>query len=87
MPGPTRAQDYPSRPITLVVPLSAGGPLDLVARIIAEKLSDRFKQPVLIENRLGAGGSIGAQSVAKAKPDGHTMLFVLSGTMVVTPQL
>jgi len=84
---PAAAQDYPNRPITIVVPLAAGGPLDLVARTMAEKLSAQLKQPVLIENRLGAGGSIGAEAVSRAKPDGHTLLFVLSGTMVVTPQL
>ncbi len=72
------AQTFPSRPITLVVPFAAGGGTDSIARDIAKLMSDRLGQPVVIENRGGAGGSLGADTVAKAKADGHTLLFATS---------
>ena len=72
------AQAFPSRPITLVVPFAAGGGTDSIARDMAKLMSDRLGQPVLVENRGGAGGSLGADAVAKAKPDGHTLLFATS---------
>jgi tripartite-type tricarboxylate transporter receptor subunit TctC len=71
-----RAEAYPSRPITLVVPVAAGGGVDTAARILAEKLQQTLKQPVIVENRPGAGSVIGASSVAKSKPDGHTLLLM-----------
>jgi len=75
----TRAQDYPSGPLRIVVPFQAGGSTDMVARTLAQKLKDRFNQPVVVENRAGANGTIGAALVAKSPPDGHTMLLVQSG--------
>lgn len=66
---------YPTRPVTLVVGFAPGGGVDLMARYFARKLSDRLGQPVIVENKAGAGGTIGAAQVAKAKPDGHTLLF------------
>ncbi len=77
--GATRAQDYPSGPLRVVVPFQAGGSTDMVARTLAQKLKDRFNQPVVVENRAGANGTIGAAVVAKSPPDGHTMLLVQSG--------
>ena len=79
------AQSYPNGPIKLIVPFAAGGPLDLVGRSIGDKLSTSLKQPIIIENRVGAGGNIGAEAAAKSPPDGYTLLLVLSGTLVANP--
>jgi tripartite-type tricarboxylate transporter receptor subunit TctC len=68
------AETYPNRAVRIVVPFPPGGTADAVPRILAEKLSARWNQPVIIENRPGAGGNIGAQMVAKALPDGYTLL-------------
>ena len=73
MPRITWAQAYPTRPVTLVVPIAAGGGLDTAARILAEKLQDKFQQPFIVENRPGAGTTVGTNFVAKAKPDGRTI--------------
>jgi tripartite-type tricarboxylate transporter receptor subunit TctC len=79
--GPTRAQDWPSRPVTLVVPYAAGGPVDTIGRILAARLSEVLAQQVIVENVGGAGGMTGASRVAKAAPDGYTVL--LSGSAVL----
>src|SRR5688572_3898677 len=70
-----QAQDYPARPVQLVVPFSAGGAVDAVGRLVAQKLSDRLGKPVVVENRPGASGNIGAQGVARAPADGYTLLM------------
>jgi tripartite-type tricarboxylate transporter receptor subunit TctC len=73
--SPATAQTYPSRTITLVVPFPAGGATDVVARVLAKGLSDRMGQPIIIDNRPGANGAIGSASVAKARPDGYTLVM------------
>ena len=67
---PSRAQDYPARPVTIVVPTGPGGGMEMVARLVAPKLEQRFGKPFVIENRPGAGTNIGAAAVARAAPDG-----------------
>jgi tripartite-type tricarboxylate transporter receptor subunit TctC len=79
--GPLRAEDYPSRPITLMVPLAAGGGMDFIARTIGAKLSERLGKPVLIENRPGGGTVVATVALAKAPPDGYTLLLVPSPTI------
>jgi tripartite-type tricarboxylate transporter receptor subunit TctC len=81
------AQSWPAKSIKLVVPFSAGGSTDTVARIIAEKLTARLGQPVIVENRAGAGGSVGSDVVAKSAPDGYSMLVGTSSTMAILPYL
>jgi tripartite-type tricarboxylate transporter receptor subunit TctC len=74
------AQSWPDRPIRLIVPFSAGGTNDLTARVVAEKVSSALGQPIVVENRVGAGGSIGADAVAKSAPDGYTLLQASGST-------
>ncbi len=81
------AEDYPSRPITLVVPYAAGGGNDVMARIVAEKMSRSLGQQIVIENKGGAGGSIATRQVAKAAPDGYTLGLGGTGTLAINPTL
>jgi tripartite-type tricarboxylate transporter receptor subunit TctC len=85
--APAQAQDYPNRPITLVVPYAAGGGNDLFARIASEKMSKTLGQQIVIENRPGAGGSTATRAVAKAAPDGYTLVIGGTGTLAVNPTL
>jgi tripartite-type tricarboxylate transporter receptor subunit TctC len=84
---PVAAQDYPSRPITLIVPYAAGGGNDLMARTAAEKMSKVLGQQIVIENRGGAGGSIATRQVAKSEPDGYTLGLGGTGTLAIDPTL
>ena len=80
--GESPAQTYPARPVRLVVPFGAGGPTDVIARIVAQKLSEAWGQQVYTENIPGAGGNTGVATVARAAADGYTMLVVSTGFMV-----
>jgi tripartite-type tricarboxylate transporter receptor subunit TctC len=85
--GWARAQDYPNRTISLIVPFPPGGGVDAMARIVAEKLSVALKQNVVVDNRAGAGGNLGARAVARAEPDGYTLLLGHTGTISINPSL
>ena len=78
--GPAAAQDFPTRPITMVIPFAAGGPQDTIGRIIAQRMSELLGQQVVVENVGGAGGMTGSKRVADAKPDGYTMVLGSVGT-------
>ena len=78
---------YPDRPIKMIVPYVAGGAADITARLVAQSMSDSMGQPVIVENRPGANGTIGSDMVAKAAPDGYTLLLTASGPLVINPVL
>lgn len=84
---PVRAQAWPSRAIKLVVPFPAGSSPDIVARIVAEPLAIALGQPIVVDNRPGAGGNVGTGAVAHAEPDGYTLLFTIQGPLVTAPLL
>jgi tripartite-type tricarboxylate transporter receptor subunit TctC len=85
---PALAQDtYPSRPVRMIVPLSAGGSADVIPRIVADKLTAKFGQPFVVENRPGATGGVGAEMVAKAEPDGYTLLATTPPVLVINESL
>src|SRR5918997_6786021 len=84
-PATVKSQGYPSKPIRIVVPFVPGGNIDITARIIAPGLTEVLGQPVIVENRGGAGGRIGSAQVAKSPPDGYTVLLGAPGTLVTQP--
>ena len=86
--GAAQAQDvYPSRPVRIIVPFPAGGGTDTVTRIIAQKVQESVKQTVIVENRPGGNTIIGAEAVARATPDGYTLLAAIDSTMAMNPSL
>jgi tripartite-type tricarboxylate transporter receptor subunit TctC len=85
--GIATAQTFPSKPVRILVPQAPGGASDALARIIGQKLSERWRQPVVVENRAGAGGVIGTDVVAKSAPDGYTLLLAYAGTHAVNASL
>jgi tripartite-type tricarboxylate transporter receptor subunit TctC len=87
LPCDAQSQLYPSKPIRFVVPYPAGGPLDTVARLLGQKVSESTRQPVIVDNKPGAGGNIGADAVAKAPPDGYTILMGAVATHAINPTL
>jgi tripartite-type tricarboxylate transporter receptor subunit TctC len=82
-----QAQAYPNKPITLIIPFPIGGPTDVTGRVLAEKLSLALKQQVIVDNRAGASGNIGAAAAARAAPDGYTLFFATGGTHGINPSL
>ncbi|MCC6886998.1 MAG: tripartite tricarboxylate transporter substrate binding protein [Hyphomicrobiales bacterium] len=85
--GPAAAQSYPSRTITLVVPFAPGGSTSIVGRTIAEKMSEILGQQIVVDNRGGAGGTVGTRAVARSAPDGYTLLLGYTGTLAIGPTL
>jgi tripartite-type tricarboxylate transporter receptor subunit TctC len=85
--APAVAQTYPSRPVTLIVPFPPGGSTTIVARIIGEKMSETLGQTVVVDNRGGAGGTVGTRAAAKSAPDGYTILLSYTGTMAIGPNV
>ncbi|MEO7727070.1 MAG: tripartite tricarboxylate transporter substrate binding protein [Burkholderiales bacterium] len=81
------AQDYPAKPIRMIVPFSPGGPVDIVARLTAQKMADEFSQQIVVDNRAGGGGNIALEIVAKSVPDGYTLLMGANGTNAINPSL
>jgi tripartite-type tricarboxylate transporter receptor subunit TctC len=86
-PSPARAQAYPVRPVVIIVPFAAGGGNDVLARLLGQRMGAALGQPFVIENRAGAGGTTGARAVAKASPDGYTLMVGHSGVFGVAPSL
>jgi tripartite-type tricarboxylate transporter receptor subunit TctC len=82
---PAFSQTYPSKSIRMVVHFPPGGPTDLVARTVGQKLTEAWGQQVIVDNRPGAGGIVGVENVVRAAPDGYTLLFATGGSMAVTP--
>ena len=82
LPGLAAAQTYPNRPIRIIVPAAPGGGIDILARIVGQKLTESWGQPIVVENRAGASGSLGASLAARALPDGYTLLMASTGTLM-----
>ena len=85
--GNAHAETYPSKSVTVIVPQAAGGGNDAIARIVSQKLSENLKQQFIVNNKVGAGGNIGAQAAAQAPKDGYTLFLALSSVMVANPVL
>jgi tripartite-type tricarboxylate transporter receptor subunit TctC len=87
LPTLAAAQDFPNKPIKLIVPFPAGGPNDIIARVVGQRMSEITKQPVIIDNRGGQGGVLGTDAVAKAPPDGYTIGIVSASSLVINPTM
>jgi len=85
--APAWAQDYPHRPITLIVPFPPGGSTTIVGRIVADKMSEALGQQIIVDNRAGAGGTVGSKAAARSTPDGYTILLGYTGTLAIGPSL
>jgi tripartite-type tricarboxylate transporter receptor subunit TctC len=87
LPASAAAQDFPSKPIRLIVPFPAGGPNDIIARVVGQRMSELIKQPVLIDNRGGQAGVLGTDAVAKANPDGYTIGITSASSLAISPSM
>jgi tripartite-type tricarboxylate transporter receptor subunit TctC len=87
LPAPAWCQTWPVKPIRLIVPFASGGAVDITARIVAQPLSERLKQPIVIENRGGAGGNIGVNAAARSAPDGYTVVMATAGQIAINPHM
>ena len=87
LPQAATAQDFPAKPIKLIVPFPAGGPNDIIARIVGQRMSELTKQPIVIDNRGGQGGALGTDAVAKANPDGYTIGIVNAGALAINQSM
>ena len=87
LPSAAAAETYPSRPIKLVVPFPPGGPNDIIARVVGQRMSELLGQPVVVDNRGGAGGVVGTDAVAKAAPDGYTIGICSAGALAISASL
>jgi tripartite-type tricarboxylate transporter receptor subunit TctC len=87
LPTLAAAQDFPTKPIKLIVPFPAGGPNDIIARVVGQRMSEITKQPIIIDNRGGQGGVLGTDAVAKAAPDGYTIGIVSASSLVINPTM
>ncbi|KJC58479.1 LacI family transcriptional regulator [Bradyrhizobium sp. LTSPM299] len=87
IPVAAAAQDFPAKPIRLIVPFPPGGPNDVIARVVGQKMSELIKQPVIVDNRAGQGGVLGTDAVAKAAPDGYTIAIASAGALAVSPSM
>ena len=87
LPAAAAAQNFPDHPIRLIVPFPAGGPNDIIARVIGQRMSELLKQPIVIDNRGGQGGVLGTDVVAKAKPDGYTIAISSAGALAISPSM
>jgi tripartite-type tricarboxylate transporter receptor subunit TctC len=87
VPLAAKAPDFPNKQIRLIVPFPPGGPNDVIARVIGQRMSELLKQPVIVDNRGGAGGVLGTDALAKAKPDGYTIAVTSAGALVISPTM
>jgi tripartite-type tricarboxylate transporter receptor subunit TctC len=87
LPALAAAEDFPNKPIRLIVPFPAGGPNDIIARVVGQRMSELIKQPVLIDNRGGQGGVLGTDAVAKAAPDGYSIAIASAGALAISPSM
>jgi tripartite-type tricarboxylate transporter receptor subunit TctC len=87
LPAAAAAQTFPDHPVRLIVPFPAGGPSDIIARVIAQRMAELLKQPITIDNRGGQGGVLGTDALAKAKPDGYTIALSSAGALAISPSM
>ena len=86
-PALAAAQDFPNKAIRMIVPFPPGGPNDIIARVVAQRMAEILKQPIIIDNRSGQGGVVGTDVVAKSPPDGYTIAIASAGALAISPSM